>query len=276
VSTGELYAAHVEALVRVLDEAREDEPGPGMPWALLAGLQRLVPCDIDVSYQHHEYRASRSLLRHSVAEDGERLGPDGPEPSDPDDPFWQYWWHGLGSWPQRSGDLRRVIQTRDFFPTERERLADPICEVLPELREAMIVSLPAAPGEARRVIFMRYRGPSFTERDRQIATLLRPHLQELWLDAERRRAGVPQLTPREWEVLALAASGMPYAVLADHLFISVGTVRKHMEHVRERLGVHSIPAAAAVAMPHAPPHLRIRSTVPAPRAAPGHVPTGGR
>ena len=107
----------------------------------------------------------------------------------------------------------------------------------------------------------------------EIAMLLRPHLQEIWLDAERRRDGVPQLTPREWEVLALAAGGLPYAAIAEQLFISVGTVRKHMEHVRERLGVHSIPAAAAKAMPHAPAHLRARSTAAAPVPAPR---SGGR
>ena len=122
---------------------------------------------------------------------------------------------------------------------------------------------------------MRTAG-SFSERERQIAMLLRPHLQEIWLDAERRRAGVPQLTAREWEVLALAATGMPYATIADRLFISVGTVRKHMEHVRERLGVHSVPAAAAVAMPHAPAHLRVRSTAAARPASPARGPTGGR
>ena len=58
-------------------------------------------------------------------------------------------------------------------------------------------------------------------------------------------------------MLALAAAGMPYAEIAGRLFVSVGTVRKHMEHVRERLGVHSLPAAAAVAMPHAPAHVRV-------------------
>src|SRR4051794_37841821 len=256
MTTSELYAADVEDLVRILDDARQDDPGPALPWALLQGLQQLIPCDIDVSYQHHEYSVSRTLVIHAVGEDGERFGPDGPGPSDPDDPFWRYWWQGLCSWPQRSGDLRQVIQTRDFFPTEWERLADPISAVVPELRESMIVSLPAPPGEARRVIFMRHSGPSFTERDRQIAALLRPHLQEIWLDSERRRAGVPTLTAREWEVLALAANGMPYSAIGNTLFISVGTVRKHMEHVRERLGVHSIPAAAAKAMPHAPAHLR--------------------
>ena len=92
--------------------------------------------------------------------------------------------------------------------------------------------LPAPPGEARRVCFMRHSGLAFDERDRQLAALLRPHLQEIWLDAERRRAGIPPLTAREWEVLALAAAGMPYAAIAEQLFISTGTVRKHMEHVR--------------------------------------------
>jgi DNA-binding CsgD family transcriptional regulator len=275
MSTGELYAADVERLVKVLDDARQEDPGPGMPWALLEGLLHLVPCDLDVSFQHHEYAAFRTPLHQGVEPGGFRFGPFS-HPEEPDDPFWQYWWQGPCSWPQRTGDLRRVLLTRDFFPTEHDRLADPISEVLPEVRESMLVSLPAPPGEARRVCFMRRTGASFTERDRQIAMLLRPHLQEVWLDAERRRAGVPKLTPREWEVLALAAGGLPYAEIADQLFISVGTVRKHMEHVRERLGVHSIPAAAATAMPHAPAHLRVRSTVPAPRAAPRSGRTGDR
>lgn len=275
MTTSELYAADVADLVRVLDDARQDDPGPALPWALFDGLLRLVPCDFFVSYQHHQPQASRSLLIQGVepGEDGEIAGP---EPESPDDPFWQYWWQGMCSWPQRSGDLRRVIQTRDFLPTEHDRLADPISEILPELREAMIVSLPAAPGEVRRVCFMRSSGPSFTERDRQVAELLRPHLQELWLDAERRRAGVPRLTPREWEVLALAAQGLPYATIAQTLFLSVGTVRKHMEHVRERLGVHSVPAAAALAMPHAPASLRLRSTAAAPPASALPAPRVGR
>jgi DNA-binding CsgD family transcriptional regulator len=275
MTTSELRAADVERIVDVLEDARSDDPGPAMPWALLQGLLHLVPCDRDVSFQHHEYAAFRTPV-HQVVEPGEvRIGPFS-HPEDPDEPFWQYWWRGPCSWPQRTGDLRRVLLTRDFFPTERDRLADPISELLPEVRESMLVSLPAPPGEARRVLFMRQTGPSFTERDRQVAMLLRPHLQEIWLDAERRRAGVPQLTHREWEVLALAAGGMPYAEIAGQLFISVGTVRKHMEHVRERLGVHSIPAAAAIAMPHAPASLRVRSTAAAPPPSPAPGSSAGR
>jgi DNA-binding CsgD family transcriptional regulator len=283
MTTSELYAADVEALMRVIDEAHEDAAGEAMPWALLEGLLRLVPCDLDVSYQHHDHQALRNICIQVAGDGGQHEGPAPHEGGGSAHAFWQYWWHGLCSWPQRSGDLRRVIQTRDFLPTEHDRLADQISEILPEVRAAMIVSLPAPPGEARRVCFMRHSEPSFTERDRQIAMLLRPHLQEIWLDAERRRAGVPQLTAREWEVLALAAIGMSYATIAAQLFISVGTVRKHMEHVRERLGVHSVQAAAATALPHAPAHLRpsrpsgpgARSTA-AGRRAPAAGPTGGR
>jgi DNA-binding NarL/FixJ family response regulator len=106
---------------------------------------------------------------------------------------------------------------------------------------------------------MRGSGPPFTERDRQLAALARPHLQEIWLDAEQRRRGVPRLSRREWDVLERAATGMTYGDIAAELFISVGTVRKHMEHVRERLGVHSVTAAAAVALPRTS-----RTAAPAP------------
>jgi DNA-binding CsgD family transcriptional regulator len=268
MTTSELYAADVEQLVRVIDEAHEDAAGEAMPWALLEGLLRLIPCDLDVTYQHHDHQARRTHCIQTAGLDGVHEGPAPDEGDGPDDAYWQYWWKGLCSWPQRTGDLCSVIQTRDFFPTERDWLADPISDVVPHLRVAMMVSLPAPPGEARRIAFLRAPGSRFTERDRQIAILLRPHLQEVWLDAERRRAGVPKLTTREWELLALASTGMPYAAIADQLFISMGTVRKHMEHVRERLGVHSVLAAAAVAMPHAPARLRPRSTAAAPRVGP--------
>lgn len=114
------------------------------------------------------------------------------------------------------------------------------------------MNLPGPPGEARRFEFQREHGPPFGERDRQVLTLLRPHLVEICTQAEQRRNGVPRLSPREWEVLGMAAAGLSYAEIARVLFISTATVRKHMEHVRERLGAHSVAAAAAVAMPHAP------------------------
>jgi DNA-binding CsgD family transcriptional regulator len=47
------------------------------------------------------------------------------------------------------------------------------------------------------------------------------------------------LTRRQSEVLALLANGASVERIARDLYISVGTVRKHLEHVYARLGVHS-------------------------------------
>ncbi|NYJ04027.1 helix-turn-helix transcriptional regulator [Petropleomorpha daqingensis] len=252
MSTSDLRASDLDLLMSTVAEAYRDDPGEGMPWALLLGLAELIPCDLGVCYQHHDHRACRTLLMQGVEPGGGREPVCGPEEPAPDDPFWQLWWQATCSWPQRTGNLHRVVHTGDFFPTERARRADPMSEVLPEMRYDMMLSLPAPPGEARRILFFRAEDPSFTERERQLAELIRPHVQEIWLDAERRRAGVPTLSPREWEVLSLAAAGRSYGEIAGQLYVSTGTVRKHMEHVRERLGVHSVAAAAAIAMPHAP------------------------
>ncbi|MGY1617465.1 response regulator transcription factor [Geodermatophilus sp. SYSU D00691] len=256
MANGWLRAGDAEKLLRVLEDGWRDDPAEAMPWALLHGLQQLVPCDSGVSYQHHVPAARVTPLIQGAEDDGSRVVYR-VDPCPPDEPFWQHWPGSMCSWPQRSGDLRSVIHTGDFLPTERARRADPMLQVLVGLRYSMIVSLPAAPGEVRRVIFQRESDSPFTERDRQVAALARPHLQEIWLDAEQRRRGVPRLTPREWEVLERAAAGRSFADIAAELFVSVGTVRKHMEHVRERLGVHSIAEAAAIALPRPPRHHQI-------------------
>ncbi|MFC5380866.1 helix-turn-helix domain-containing protein [Aquipuribacter nitratireducens] len=86
---------------------------------------------------------------------------------------------------------------------------------------------------------------SFDERDRQVLSLLRPHLYEVWQRAERRRVGAPSLTPRQEEVLRLVGRGLSYAEVAARLVVSRGTVRAHMDHIRRRLGVSSAAEAAA-------------------------------
>ena len=63
-------------------------------------------------------------------------------------------------------------------------------------------------------------------------------------------AGVPQLTRRELDVLRLVAVGLSNADIARRLFISVGTVRKHLEHVFDRTGVRTRAKAVALALPH--------------------------
>ena len=78
-----------------------------------------------------------------------------------------------------------------------------------------------------------------------LLALLRPHLRQAYFDAERRRSGTPQLTPRQWELLRLLAAGHTNAQIARRLGISEGTVRTHLEHIYRLLQVSSRTAAVA-------------------------------
>lgn len=90
----------------------------------------------------------------------------------------------------------------------------------------MMVVLPAGPGRTVRLLFSRGVGPDFTERDRVLLSLLRPHLQA-----------------------AYVAAGMGNRQIARRLGLSDATVRKHMENIFARLQVTSRTAAVQRADP---------------------------
>jgi len=107
------------------------------------------------------------------------------------------------------------------------------------------VWLPAGQGVVRGFFLLRDRGRrDFDERDRAILGVLRPHLAAVRERWERRRAH-PLLTGRENEILQLVADGLTNGEIADRLVISPGTVRRHLENVFDKLGVHTRTAAAA-------------------------------
>ena len=56
------------------------------------------------------------------------------------------------------------------------------------------------------------------------------------------------LSRREADVLALVAEGKRNAEIAQLLFVSSRTVKKHLEGVYRKLGVHTRTAAAALAL----------------------------
>ena len=100
-----------------------------------------------------------------------------------------------------------------------------------------------------RLYLLRGPGPDFSERDRALLVLLRPHLHQAYLDAERRRHPVPRLTPRHWDLLHLLAAGHTNAQIARRLGLSEGTVRTHLENIYGRLQVSSRTAAVTRAFP---------------------------
>jgi DNA-binding CsgD family transcriptional regulator len=104
--------------------------------------------------------------------------------------------------------------------------------------------LTAPAGHARYFSLMRAPGRDFDERDRALLSLLRPHLVSLrsrW--AQRPRLAL--LTDRELEVMELVGEGVTNRQIAQALFISPATVRTHLEHVYEKLGVRTRTAAVA-------------------------------
>jgi DNA-binding CsgD family transcriptional regulator len=60
--------------------------------------------------------------------------------------------------------------------------------------------------------------------------------------------GTPDLSPREKEVLALVAKGLTSHRIARRLEITTSTVRTHVEHIRDKLGVRTRSQAVARAM----------------------------
>ena len=96
-----------------------------------------------------------------------------------------------------------------------------------------------AGGEERLVVrFVRGRG-----KDESDVLLLERTIDPLSHESLRALG----LSPRESEVLRLAALGSQSAAIADDMSISPATVRKHFENVYRKLGVQSRGAAVATA-----------------------------
>lgn len=67
---------------------------------------------------------------------------------------------------------------------------------------------------------------------------------------ERMAQGVPSLSARELDVLALVAEGSTNREISRQLFISEGTVKTHLVHAFAKLGAESRTAAVAAARRH--------------------------
>ena len=98
----------------------------------------------------------------------------------------------------------------------------------------------AGPGRYVRLTLFRGPGPDFSERDRALLTLLGPHLDQAYLDAERRRHPIPRLTPRQSGLLRLVAAGHTNAQIAGARHLRGNRAHPPGKHLRpaERLQPH--------------------------------------
>jgi DNA-binding NarL/FixJ family response regulator len=79
---------------------------------------------------------------------------------------------------------------------------------------------------------------------------LAPKAAQALVAARAKQQGDPELTPREQEVLALLADGLPNKLIARRLDISEKTVKAHLTNIFQRIGVTDRTQAALWAQRH--------------------------
>lgn len=224
------------------------------PIEFVARLRDLVPCDA-LTYQEIDLRARRFPVMVGI-------DPDGPAgEADGDALYWAVGPCPISDYRARTGSLAAirmsdVIRRRRYLelPIFREYF-HPV-----GLDHAIDIGLPA-PAERLRsfILFRQTCAGDFSDRDRGVLEMLRPHLHDLEERAalRRRLKEVPAalesdsksrawdtLTSREREILALVADGRTNVQIAALLWVAPSTVKKHLEHIYEKLGVGGRTAAA--------------------------------
>jgi len=240
----------LRVLAAIVSEDRPDLPdGEGLPPSLLADLMGQIRCDV-VAFAGFD-SGRQQMWSAQLMVDSSKALVEGLAPVN-----WDNYWHcQLCSYPDRTGDLRSIVKVSDFYSARQWHSTGCGINRSMGFEHDLTLTLPPAPspvpgpGRTMRLGFFRGSGSDFSERDRALLTLLRPHLHQAYLDAERRRHPVPQLTPRQWELLHLLAAGHTNNQIARRLGISEGTVRTHLENIYERLHVSSRTAAVTRAFP---------------------------
>jgi DNA-binding CsgD family transcriptional regulator len=221
--------------------ARETGLDP-FPPAILLGLAGLIPSDACVGYQEADISGA-----FRVVEVVEVIGT--PPSATEERAFRTFGWQNPMHCRLHARD-ERVLRLSDLL-TRRQRTKLEYNDAVwrPHgIDDALRTWLPAPPGRARS-IYLERSGTNYTDRERMLMQLLRPHLARMRLNAESRRRldSSWSLTAREAEVLGLVARGKTNAEVASALYISPLTVRKHLEHIFEKLGVGNRTAAATYA-----------------------------
>jgi DNA-binding CsgD family transcriptional regulator len=243
-NTGDLHR-----LVGLIRHRRTDLPHAGLPWSLISDLTDLIPSDCVVFCGFvHKPNAPTWFVQQT-------------SPDEADDEA--YWHHKQDCpplcYPERGGDLRQVIKYSDYYSRRQWHNSGIYRDYfrVAGVEHALVLFFPVPGWSSRdatlRLGFFRASGPDFSERERGLLALLRPHLREAFMDAERARCRTPQLTSRQGDLLRLIAAGHTNAQIARRLDVSEGTVRKHLENIYAKLQVTSRTAAVVCAFPSGPP-----------------------
>ena len=238
-----------KAILGFLAGTRELELDTQYPAAFVAHLAVLVE-GAHPLYRENDLAGRRSPLM---------VDADGRHEDDQDELYWTVGPCAITQYRSLTGDLSAarlsdVVAWRRYreLPIYREYFAPNGVGYMLDL------GLPASPGWQRTLLFCKASNErDFSERDRDVLEMLRPHLRAREARAALRRRLVDEaladadpsdpdasLTLREREIVFLAAQGKTNAHIAAELWITPGTVKKHLENVYVKLGVSNRAAAA--------------------------------
>ncbi len=189
----------------------EATPGSLPPGVLLDIVDRLVPSDcIEVSLSD-----STGCIIDYVVMSATPMPTDDPQACD--------------------GPLMLGLVHQGTHPVEREMLRRF------GVTDGVTLGFRCGPAHVVQLSLDRY-GQMFSDRDLAMLRMISPTLQRL-MRTTRTTALPASLTMTERRVLQLLATGRSNSDIAADLYVSVATVRKHLEHAYRKLGVHNRMAA---------------------------------
>ncbi len=182
--------------------------------------------------------------------------------------------HPHSAYYQRSGDgsARRLSEIMSMRALRRTNFYNEISSKNRLVRQLTIYA-PAPPGHTVMVALCRV-APDFSDQERSLLELLRPHIANAWRLAwerernqgevrrllARRRARMEAaeirvaiarhlaLTPREAEVLSWVAQSKTNSEIAIIFGLSTGTIKFYVERILAKLGCENRTAAARMAL----------------------------
>lgn len=254
-----LRRGDLEALLTFLGDVAELEFDEPYPVEVVVRLRDLVPCDM-LAYQELDLHTKRFDVMVGIGPDGES---DADDSGDDEELYWAVGPCPISDHRARTGDLSATTMS-DVIGRRRYHELPIFREYFRPYGVDYVIDLGLPAGLRRHRSFILFRpteAGDFSDRDRAVLEMLRPHLYRLEAQAALRKrlseglrtedgnrapSAYDELTPREREVVELVAAGNTNAQVAAQLWVAPSTVKKHLEHVYDKLGVGGRTAAATL------------------------------
>ena len=173
----------LRTLAGIVSDDRGEPPAKGVAPSLLSDLLGLVGGDLVV------FSGTDSSRR--VDWFGQTMPTEAHDPGFDEASFWSHYWNSPCSYPEHTGDLRRHVLISDFYSARQWHstgMYQDCCKPYGNEHELMLClsaepGWTGGPGRTLRQVFIRAPGPDFSDRERDLLTVLRPE----GLQPDRRR-----------------------------------------------------------------------------------------